>query len=162
MKNFRLLFPEANKAALLEEEYEPAVGRGEVLVKALVSTVSPGTERANITGNPSVAGQNAPKVSFPRQCGYSVAGEVVSVGEGVTNLKPGDKVIAFWGKHDLYRVFSEKKVMKIDETKISVEEAAALFIATFPLGALRKTRVEIGEAALVMGCGLLGQPARLP
>jgi threonine dehydrogenase-like Zn-dependent dehydrogenase len=47
--------------------------------------------------------------------------------------------------------------VKFDETKITPEEAAVLFISVFPLAAVRKTRVEIGESALVMGCGLLGQ-----
>jgi threonine dehydrogenase-like Zn-dependent dehydrogenase len=37
-----------------------------------------------------------------------------------------------------------------------MQEAALTFIATFPLAAIRKTRLEIGESSLVMGLGVLG------
>jgi threonine dehydrogenase-like Zn-dependent dehydrogenase len=39
---------------------------------------------------------------------------------------------------------------------ISFEEAAIFHIGTFPLAAIRKTRLEIGESVLVMGLGILG------
>ena len=42
---------------------------------------------------------------------------------------------------------------------ISFSEAALWHIATFPLAALRKCRLEIGESAIVMGLGVLGMMA---
>ena len=42
---------------------------------------------------------------------------------------------------------------------ISFEDAAVSFIATFPLAAIRKLQLEIGESVLIMGLGLLGQIA---
>ena len=43
--------------------------------------------------------------------------------------------------------------------KISFEEAALFHIATFPLAALRKCKLELGESAIVMGMGILGMMA---
>jgi threonine dehydrogenase-like Zn-dependent dehydrogenase len=46
-------------------------------------------------------------------------------------------------------------VVKIPEG-VSTAEASMALIATFPLAAIRKTHLEIGESALVMGLGILG------
>ena len=37
-----------------------------------------------------------------------------------------------------------------------MQDAALLHICTFPLAAVRKTRLEIGESMMVMGLGILG------
>ena len=153
----RIIFPEINRAALIREEIPDQPGPGQVLVKTAYSTVSPGTERANITGNPNVAGPAEPRVHFPRGLGYSAAGLVAAVGSGVTRVRPGDRVIAYWGLHANYNLLPERQTVPVESERIGLREAAALFIATFPLAALRKTRLEIGESCLVMGLGLLGQ-----
>ena len=157
MERKSIVFTKINTAELLTEAFSPVPGEKEVLVRTVCGGISPGTERANITGNPNVAGRNEPKVSFPRRCGYSTAGIVEAVGSGVTSVAVGDRVIAFWTKHRSVQMVDEDRVVKITDERISFEEAALVFIATFPLGAIRKTRLEIGESALVMGCGLLGQ-----
>ena len=48
----RILFTQAGRAELVSAQV-PAPGRGEVLVRLAVSTVSSGTERANLTGDPN-------------------------------------------------------------------------------------------------------------
>ena len=151
----QIIFPAVNEAALVEKEL-PAPSPTQVLVKTVFSTVSPGTERANITGSDSVAGANAPKVKFPRALGYSAAGEVIAVGEKVESVAPGDRVAVMWGKHASYSLSEEKNIVRLPEG-VSYADGAALLIGTFPLAAIRKTRLEIGEACMVMGLGLLGQ-----
>ena len=47
-------------------------------------------------------------------------------------------------------------VTKVESEKITMAEAALMHIGTFSMGAIRKTRLEIGESALVMGLGILG------
>ena len=44
----------------------------------------------------------------------------------------------------------------MESEKITMAEAALMHIGTFSMGAIRKTRLEIGESALVMGLGILG------
>ncbi|MBO4297716.1 MAG: zinc-binding alcohol dehydrogenase [Clostridia bacterium] len=157
MLRHRILFPEINKAELVAETLPDEPPAGRVLVRTAYSTVSPGTERANITGNPNVAGQAAPSVRFPRGSGYSSSGVVEKVGEGVTRVKPGDRVIVYWGVHADWNLVPEANTVPIDDERVSLREAAAVFISTFPLAAVRKTRLELGESCMVMGLGLLGQ-----
>ena len=159
MKNPSIVFTRINTAELVCREIPDEPGEGQVLVRTRFSTISPGTERANVTGDPNVRGVREPDVSFPRQCGYSTSGIVEKVGKGVESLKPGDPVTAFRTVHAAYNIVPEKNVIRFDPEKVSYEEAAILYITSFPMAAVRKTRVEIGEPVLVMGCGLLGQIA---
>ena len=150
----QIIFPEVNKAALADKKL-PAVGPKSVVVRTVVSTISPGTERANITGDPNV---NAigPSPKFPRSSGYNVAGIVTEVGSEVKSVKVGDRVAVYWSKHQTINIVDENNVVKIEDDRVSFEAAAMSFIASFSMAAIRKTRVEIGESAMVMGVGLLG------
>jgi len=158
MKIKQIVFTKVNTAELLDKEVE--LQPGQVCVKTVYSTISPGTERANITGDLNVNAKQAQEVAvFPRTAGYSASGIVTEVGEGVTNVQPGDRVVVFLGAHKSFNTVPASKIVKIEDDRISFEEAAVSFIATFPLAAVRKTRLEIGESMLVMGQGLLGQLA---
>lgn len=160
MKNPQIVFTKKNTAELMEAG-DREVQVHEVSVRTVISTISPGTERANITGDPNIsitAGEDV-KIGFPRFGGYSSAGIVEEVGKLVTSLRPGDRVVMFESLHKLYNILPESNVVKIEEDDISFEEAAICHIGNFPLAAIRKTRLEIGESAMVMGLGTLGQLA---
>lgn len=129
-------------------------GRGQVLVRICVSSISSGTERANLVGNPNVGITGAGGVHFPRISGYSSAGVVEKVGEGVTEFAPGDRVSLSWSTHTNYIVMDVRNVHHIGG--LPFEAGALVHIATFPMAAVRKTRVEIGESMVVMGLGVLG------
>ena len=155
MKSRNIVFVRQNTAELLEEEVR-LPGPGEVLVKLCVSTISSGTERANLCGNKSVA-WNRPEEKeavFPRRVGYSSAGIVEQVGEGVEKIKAGDRVALSWSSYNEYMTIAASNVYKIE--KLSFEEASMFHIATFPMAAIRKCRLEMGESAIVMGMGILG------
>ena len=154
----QIVFTEKNKAELLTVDVnEPAPN--EVMVETVVSTISCGTERANITGDPNVNAYGASGVVFPRMSGYNSAGIVVKKGSNVKSVEIGDRVVVFWGLHKKYNVVSEEKVVKIEDAGISFETGALSFISTFPMAAIRKTRLEMGESAIVMGLGILGMIA---
>ena len=158
MINPAIIFTEPNKAALLDQSIQEP-GPGRVLVKTAVTTISSGTERANLVGELNVSGAKVlTEVVFPRRSGYSSAGVVEKVGEGVSGLMPGDRVAMFWTTHQLYNCIPQEQVYKLEEG-ISFQEAALWHIATFPLAAIRKCRLEMGESAIVMGQGVLGMMA---
>lgn len=161
MTRNEIIFTAPGRAEYLKGELPDTLKDRDVLVRTLVSTVSPGTERANITGDPNVRGNLAEgvPVPFPRRCGHSTAAVVEKTGPAVTSVRPGDTVIAFRGTHASLSIRPESCVLPFDQTIIAPEDAAVLYISIFPLAAVRKTRVELGESALVMGCGLLGQLA---
>lgn len=148
----QIFFTDFNTAKLLSEELPEPLGN-EVLIKTVVSTISCGTERANLVGGPNVV-QN-----FPKKIGYSNSGIIVKVGEKVKSVKPGDRVAVFWGQHKSYNLLPEDNVVKIESENVSFEDAAMGLISSFPLAAIRKTRLEIGESAMVMGLGILGMIA---
>lgn len=134
------------------------IGETQVLVKSYFTTVSAGTERANITGVNNV-GPNERVESFPRVLGYNCSGIVEKVGSKVKSVVKGDRVVVYWSTHTNYNIVDEKNVVKIESDNVSFEDAAVSFISTFPLAAIRKVNLEIGESLMVMGLGILGQIA---
>ncbi len=154
MERKQILFTEINKAELVTNECaEPKAD--EILVETVVSTISCGTERANITGDPNVCIGLSYDVVFPRVPGYSSAGIVKKVGSAVKNFKVGDRVATCGGVHATYAVVHAGSAVKIPDD-VSFETAAMSYITTFPMAAIRKTRLEMGESAIVMGQGILG------
>lgn len=158
MLNKAIVFTEKDHAELIEEPIK-AVEPKDVAVRLEYSTVSSGTERANIIGDINVGGINILKeVVFPRRAGYSAAGVVTQVGSEVTKVSVGDRVAVAWGNHNMISVVNENKVHKIPDG-VSSSEAAFALISTFPMAAIRKCHLQIGESAMVMGLGVLGMIA---
>ena len=157
MNSRNIVFAEPCVARLLTEEMGE-LAAGKVRVKILRTTISPGTERANLIGDANINSTKAAEVKFPRRCGYSASGVVYAVGEGVESVKVGDRVACSWTKHAEYCDIPERQVYLIDDS-VNLEEASVVHIATFPLAAIRKCRLEIGESAMVMGLGVLGMIA---
>lgn len=153
----RILFTSPGVAEFVTADC-PELKPNQVLVKNVVSTISSGTERANLLGDPNCNSTRAPGVKWPRAVGYSSAGIIVAVGEAVKDLQVGDRVALFGGTHSSLQARSQNDVMKLPDD-VPFEEAAIWQIATFPLAAVRKCRLEIGESAIVMGQGILGQMA---
>lgn len=152
----KIVFTAINQAELLTETV-PQMKADEVLVDTFVTTISSGTERANITGDPYVTVASAePCVKFPRTAGYSASGVVRAVGERVVSVRVGDRVALSWSKHTNLQVLKEKNVHLIEHENVSFAAAALTHIATFPMAAIRKCRLEMGESAVVMGLGILG------
>lgn len=153
----QIVFTDYNRAELLDMPM-PELGEGDVLIRTAYTAISTGTEKANITGNVTMPGMRDKKVEnvFPRYLGYSESGIVEAVGAKVTRFKKGDRVMSFWGAHRQYQVLPEAQVVHVPDN-VDLLDAAFVFIGTFPLAALRKTRVEVGESAMVVGLGILGQ-----
>lgn len=157
MDRKRILFTEPCVAKLCTVEC-PAIKPHQVLVKMAVSTISSGTERANLIGDPNCNSTKGPGVKWPRSGGYSSAGTVVEVGEKVKDIAVGDRVAMFWSTHATYVPIDATDVLKLPD-EVPFEQAALWNIATFPMAAIRKCRLELGESAIVMGQGVLGQMA---
>jgi 2-desacetyl-2-hydroxyethyl bacteriochlorophyllide A dehydrogenase len=140
----------------LQEEKLRELRDCDVLVELAVSTISSGTERANLLGDKNVSSDTDADIPFPRVCGYSSSGTVVQTGKKVRSVKPGDRVALSWSTHSKYVIMDEENVHKITDDRVSFSEAALWMIGTFPLAAIRKCALEMGESAIVMGLGVLG------
>lgn len=155
MKTKQIVFTGPGVAELLEKECLPPEAN-EVTVELEYSAISAGTEKANLIGLRNSYNQSEDTApSFPRAVGYSAAGVVTQIGSEITDLAVGDRVIVYWGKHQKNITISRKRVIKLPDT-VSTAEGALALISTFPLGAIRKTKLELGESAMVMGLGILG------
>ena len=153
MKNQEIFFTSPGIAEL-QEHPVPVPAAGEVVVRTVRSTISAGTERALVSGDPNVNSLGH-EVPFPRQSGYSSSGVVVAVGEGVNDRSVGQRVAVYWGRHARYQCVPACHAVPLYDS-VSFSTAALAHIACFPLAAMRKCRLELGESALVMGLGVLG------
>ncbi|MFA4944746.1 MAG: zinc-binding alcohol dehydrogenase [Lentisphaeria bacterium] len=141
--------------AELQDATLPKLADDAVLVENEISAISAGTERACLLDLPNLA--DAKPGQFPKYLGYSGVGRVVEAGRNVRAVKPGDRVLTHWGSvHSNYNQITEDHLLKIDDDALPSEHAVFAVIAGFSLNGLRKTRLEIGESAAVVGMGILG------
>ena len=153
MKNHVIVFTEKEKAEFLEEEFDAELHGDEILVKSDYDLISAGTELANYRALPNTV---VAERGFPHTAGYSASGHVVKVGPEVKTLHVGDRVVVNWGGHRAWFKRSETRVVKIPDG-VDMKYAACAHLASFPMLAVRRLRIEMGEAVMVAGLGLLGQ-----
>lgn len=168
-------------ATTLEEIPAPLVKKGQVLIKTNQSLVSLGTEKMLVEfGKASLmqkARQQPEKVQMvldkiktdgllptleavfnkldqPIPLGYCNVGQVVEIGEGVTEFQIGDRVVSN-GPHAEYVSIPKNLVCKIP-LGVSDEEAAFAVIGSIGLQGIRLIQPTLGETIIVVGLGLIG------
>jgi len=91
--------------------------------------------------------------------GYSVSGQVVAVGEGVTDLAPGDLVAcagAGQANHADFVSVKRNLVARLPKG-CPVDMAASTTIGSIALQGVRRAAPELGDRIAVVGLGLIGQ-----
>lgn len=93
--------------------------------------------------------------------GYSSAGTVVEVGEGVTDISPGDRVACAGAGHAMHAEFAcipRLLMAKIPAgSEVTFDHAAATTVGAVALHGVRTADVKLGDVVGVIGLGLLGQ-----
>ncbi|MFA5562165.1 MAG: zinc-binding alcohol dehydrogenase [Eubacteriales bacterium] len=145
----RIDFTEPGVARLLERELPPLRAE-DILVRTEYTVISGGTERASLLGMPNTNG------NFPRSLGYCGIGHVAEIGAAVKGFAVGERVLVYHGQHATYCVMRPDQLTKVEEAAIPSIEAAFVILASMALGGVRKTKIELGESAMVMGQGILG------
>jgi predicted dehydrogenase/threonine dehydrogenase-like Zn-dependent dehydrogenase len=174
--------------AVVEEMPVPACGPGEVLVRVAWSMISAGTESASLASSkpdPLVrrwgrrfakAGEVARMVTQRgvkgtadavrarlegpgAVTGYSLAGEVVAVGERVGDLVPGQRVACAGASsaHHAELVSVPRQLVVPVPEGLGLEAAATVTLGAIAMQGVRQADLRLGEIAGVMGLGLLGQ-----
>ena len=165
----------------------PLIDKGRVLVEVVYSLISPGTELSTVNSSGQtlvdkvleqperlkkvveylrrqgvkktiavVRGQTSEEA---RPIGYSCSGYVVQVGEGITDLRPGDPVAcagAGMANHAEIVLVPRNLVVKIPEG-CDFKSAASVTLGAIALQGIRRADVRLGETVAVVGLGLLGQ-----
>jgi 2-desacetyl-2-hydroxyethyl bacteriochlorophyllide A dehydrogenase len=126
----------------------PPLAADEVLIQTTKTLISPGTERALLLNLPGLA------IQYPKPIGYSHVGEIIALGSAVDGLIVGDRV-ASRSRHASH-VISKAEICHKLAANINDEEATFFQLLAISLQAVRKTRLEVGEAAAVIGAGLVG------
>ncbi|MBI2195236.1 MAG: zinc-binding alcohol dehydrogenase [Planctomycetes bacterium] len=150
MKGLRVLWPQRGQV-ILDEEDVPTPGPDEVLIRTEVSLISPGTERAFLLSLPNTSEK------FPTTCGYNNVGQVIEVGRGVEGLRAGDRVVTGTNHAQFVRARASDAIRVPDE--LPSREAVFFHMVSIALQGVRKARIEIGDSALVIGQGLIGNLA---
>ncbi len=95
------------------------------------------------------------KLDEPMPLGYSSAGIVLECGFGVQEFKPGDR-IAMAAPHAGVVSVSKNLCAKIPDN-VSFADAVYTSVASIALEGVRLAKLQLGESALVIGLGLIGQ-----
>jgi len=165
----------------------PKLLAGCVLVRTAASLVSAGTERASsefasknllqkARMRPDLVREVLSKVSRdgiastmsavrnrldqPSALGYSSAGTVVAVGEGIVDITPGDHVACAGAGHAVHAEFAcvpRMLVARIPSPSVTFDEAAFTTLGAVALHGVRNADVTLGDVVAVIGLGLLGQ-----
>lgn len=166
----------------------PQVGKGMVVVRNHYSIVSGGTEGSTVTaarksliGKAKERPQQAKQVldTFYKQgpvqtyravmkkldsyspLGYSCAGEVIEVGEGVAEFQVGDRVACAGGGYANHAEIVAVPInlcVKLDAAA-DLKHAAYNTLGAIALQGVRQADLRVGETCVVIGLGLLGHLA---
>lgn len=163
----------------------PALNRGEVLVRNHFSVISAGTEGKTVTdarmgyiakarsrqkevkqviemirlnGFRSTYQFVMNKLDAPSSLGYSTAGEVIGIGEGVSGFKVGDKVACggINAAHADVVSVPANLCVKVP-ADVDLRQAAFTTIASIAIQGIRQADLRMGETAVIIGMGLIGQ-----
>jgi predicted dehydrogenase/threonine dehydrogenase-like Zn-dependent dehydrogenase len=166
----------------------PSVAAGMVLVRTEASLVSPGTERSIVSfadssllgkarQRPDLVKQVLDKVrreglltaiqavrsrlDEPLPLGYSSAGTVTAVGNGVAAVRPGDRVACGGGGFAVHAEYAlvPKNLVALVPEGVSLESACFATLGSVALHGFRLSGAEISGRVAVIGLGLLGQLA---
>ena len=158
MRNERLstniVFPAA-RSVVLEKEPVPELRPGEVLCRARKSLLSIGTETFCLKGDRDPGTYWEEYIRYPFHPGYSMAAEVIDVAEGVSRWKIGARVTSLHA-HRQFFVADEGDLFAVPDDISDVEATWASLARTTQL-AVRRAELRLGETAVVVGLGILGQ-----
>jgi 2-desacetyl-2-hydroxyethyl bacteriochlorophyllide A dehydrogenase len=131
---------------------------GLMLVEAKTTAISAGTEIANFRGITTYrSAANPDWRADPYYPGYSLAGVVRTVGEGVSRFAPGDRVCGM-GPHASAVVVDPERFVRVPDA-VSFDDAAMTTLVCIVMNSVRLARIELGERVAVVGGGLIGQLA---
>ena len=125
-----------------------AASKGQVLLRALNTLISPGTERAFFL---KLSNTNP---DFPFSPGYSFVGEVIAAGDEVASLQAGDRVVCR-AAHQSHALVAAVDCLRVP-AQVADEEAAFFALLAIAMQGVRKARIELGESVAVLGAGIVG------
>jgi 2-desacetyl-2-hydroxyethyl bacteriochlorophyllide A dehydrogenase len=145
----------------VREEEMPVPTTGQILVRTLLSAISQGTELlmyraeapADVPLDETIPALAHPG-SYPFKYGYAAVGQVVGVGQDVSDTWHGRYVFSF-NPHESHFATTPEDVIPLPDG-ISLDDAAFLPNMETAVGLLMDGRPLIGEKVVVFGQGIVG------
>ncbi|HIT69093.1 MAG TPA: zinc-binding dehydrogenase [Candidatus Aphodomonas merdavium] len=137
----------------------PRLEKGQVLVRNRFCAVCNATDTKMYNGKHAL-------VTYPCVFGHEGSGVVEAVGEGVSMVKPGDRVLgagypaspemaSLWGQYAQYGVAPQEEIIRVPDG-VSLEHAALAHMLGEALNAARIAEITPGENVVILGCGAVG------
>lgn len=145
----------------IREEPVPDPGPGEVLVRALRSAISPGTEQLVYRGQvlpemevDSSISALAGTFSYPLKYGYSLVGEIIKLGSGVDQSVLGKRIFCLHPHESHFTIRLDNTILLPD----TISTVDAIFLATVEtaVNLVMDGGPIIGECAAIFGQGIVG------
>ncbi len=154
MKAASIVFPRPFEVDITEKEVREPAGQ-EVLVEAVTSLVSPGTELRCLLGQFDGGTNWSSWVHYPFAPGYCVAGLVAEPGRDAKQFKKGDRVVTMWPHEKLFVDKAENLIPVPDN--VSWEEAAWQPLGVITQIGARRAGIGLGDRVGIIGAGAMGQ-----
>jgi len=160
MNRLTLKFTNPYQVAIVEEPF-PSPSAGEVLVRTIVSAISPGTELLIYRGewpsgmpiDATIAALSG-KFSYPVSYGYSAVGRVTEIGSEVSP-EWLDRLVFAFNPHQSSFVAKAEALISVPDALLP-EEAAFLPNMETAVSFLMDGHPLIGEKVVVLGQGVVG------
>jgi 2-desacetyl-2-hydroxyethyl bacteriochlorophyllide A dehydrogenase len=151
-------FPEARVAEVRDEVVGDQLEPTELLIRAVVSMISAGTERnlyRGLMASPREVGlpMTRGEFPFPIKFGYQVVGRVERAGTD-SHYRPGDLVLAQHPHQDVFAI-DQTLVQPIPEG-VAPRQAALANLCSVALNGLLDMPARIGDVVAVSGGGIVG------
>lgn len=140
---------------VVQEMPEPKVGPGEVKVRVTAASINPVDWKIRRGDMKDVM-----PVKFPVVLGRDVSGEVVEVGQGVTDFKQGDRVMGVVSAGYAQSVVAPSDVWAKVPDSLKLEDAAALPLVTLTGVQLIEEQMKPAKGATVLITGAVGAVGR--
>ncbi len=122
----------------------------EIIVKTIAGAISIGAELPQYRES-DVTDTNP---MYPRKTGYESYGEVIQVGNKVTNLNVGDKVVSFYG-HETIGIVKGDKVIRVP-SYIKPQVALLSILSCDAAKGVLKLNPQKDTKVLITGMGVIG------
>ncbi len=172
--------------AVVEEVPAPVVEPGTVLVRVDRSCISVGTELSGMRSSATPLWQRAVrqpsrvmelvdsvatqgitatrnriegKLAAGEPTGYSAAGTVIEVGDGIADLRVGDRVACAGAgeAHHAEVIRVSRNLVAPIPAGLGFAEASTVTLGAIALQGVRRAQPTLGETFVVIGLGILGQ-----
>lgn len=156
MNAIGIVFDARESAAVVEEQIaDPR--QGEVMLEAILTQISTGTEMICYRGEADEGTHWASFMHYPRRNGYCMLGRVMALGEGVDEVAVGDRVCAAAPHVSHWTVGLSNIWARSVPADISDEDAVWAILGVITQTGVRMAEHVMGDRAVVIGLGPLGQ-----